>query len=74
MRGMNPQLTVRNPGLDRAGDWTLKISDNAGADTGSVSAWSLDLTASDAQVPEPASIALVGLGLAALGLGLRRRS
>ncbi|MCW5898164.1 MAG: proprotein convertase P-domain-containing protein [Flavobacteriales bacterium] len=32
-------------GVDIAGTWTLNISDNAGGDTGSLQAWTLELTA-----------------------------
>lgn len=61
-------------GLDRTGIWTLAVSDNSTIDTGSISAWSLNLTTADAQVPEPGSIALVGLGLVAVAFGIRRRA
>ncbi|WP_286823059.1 proprotein convertase P-domain-containing protein, partial [Idiomarina sp. UBA1919] len=32
-------------GEDMTGDWTLTVSDNAGADTGTLNHWSLTLTA-----------------------------
>lgn len=56
-------MTLLAPG-NSAGNWTLRISDNAGADTGTVASWQLQL------LPEPTSLALVGLGVAAL---IRRR-
>ncbi|WP_155120131.1 proprotein convertase P-domain-containing protein, partial [Microcystis aeruginosa] len=45
-----------------AGDWRLKISDNAGDDTGRLGSWTLNLQGTP--IPEPSS----GLGLLALGL------
>jgi MYXO-CTERM domain-containing protein len=49
-----------------AGTWILKISDHAGADTGSFANWGLKVTT----VPAPGALALLGLaGLA----GTRRR-
>lgn len=51
-------------GTGSLGNWTLKITDNAGGDTGTVSSWTLNLT------PTPGAASLFGLaGLA----GLRRR-
>lgn len=53
-------------GESLAGTWRLTVSDHAGADLGSVAEWHFNATA----VPEPASMAALGLGVAAL---LRRR-
>lgn len=53
-------------GID--GSWTLRISDHAGGDTGTVGSWSFD--ADYRAVPEPATMAVLGMGVAAL---LRRR-
>jgi len=48
------------------GNWTLNVSDWAGADLGTLGSWSMDITS----VPEPTSLALLALG----GLvALRRR-
>jgi len=51
-------------GSQSQGNWTLKITDNAGADTGSVATWTLAI------LPEPASMSLLALGAVAL---LRRK-
>ncbi len=51
------------------GLWTLTLSDNAGADTGSLGSWTLSIRSSI--IPEPTSLGLAGL--AAMGLVLVRR-
>lgn len=65
-------LSVFN-GIDAFGTWTLRISDVASQDTGTLKSWGLDITpvATGAAIPEPASIAIFGLGL--LGFAASRR-
>ena len=57
-------------GLNAQGTWRLTISDNAGADLGTLGAWGLDFV--KAPVPAPGALAL--LGLAGLAGGRRRRA
>ncbi|WP_405251296.1 proprotein convertase P-domain-containing protein [Dokdonia sp. Asnod3-C12] len=59
-------LDVLN-GLTSAGDWTLRITDNAGGDGGTLNNWSLQLCAAEAlSVPEPF---LVGTDLNVINRG-----
>jgi subtilisin-like proprotein convertase family protein len=53
-------------GEDLAGTWVLNVSDHAGQDLGSISAFGLNVT-----VPTPGALALLGMG--GLILGRRRR-
>jgi subtilisin-like proprotein convertase family protein len=66
-------LSVFN-GIDAFGTWTLRISDVASQDTGTLKSWGLDITpaATGAAVPEPASIAIFSLGLLALATSRRQ--
>ena len=52
-------------GQDSNGRWTLRMSDNAGADLGRIQGWTLSI------VPTPGSLAI--FGLAGIAAGRRRR-
>ncbi len=58
----NNSLNAFN-GQSSLGNWTLTISDHAGADVGAIGGWTLSI------VPEPTSLSLLGLA----GLALIRR-
>jgi subtilisin-like proprotein convertase family protein len=49
-------------GLNAFGTWSLEIRDWAGADIGSLGGWTINVTV----VPEPTSLALVGVGFGGL--------
>lgn len=60
-------------GTSVAGDWTLTISDQVGADAGNLDSWTLDVNGVTGAVPEPASWAMMLLGFAGIGFAMRRR-
>ena len=59
-------------GSDVFGDWILRISDNAGGDTGQLANWSLTANVRSS-VPEPGSLALLGLALGGVAVFRRKR-
>ena len=61
-------------GQNALGIWTLFIEDTAGSDSLRFRSFTLDISTDGAVIPEPASMALVGLGLCAAAFIRRRKS
>ncbi|WP_321390769.1 proprotein convertase P-domain-containing protein [Emcibacter sp.] len=60
-------------GSSITGTWSLLVNDRQGGDQGRLDYWSLNINWEQVQVSEPASLALLGFGLAGVGLARRRK-
>jgi subtilisin-like proprotein convertase family protein len=51
-------------GQDAFGTWTLRVTDDSVGDTGTINNWGLNITGVAPNVPEPATLALMAIGVA----------
>lgn len=68
-----PAMLSAFDGIDPTGDWNLFICDVSAGGTSTLNSWSLQFVNTVTPVPEPGTIALLGLGAAAVVVASRRR-
>ena len=61
-------------GMSALGLWRFRFADSVGADPLAVHSWTVDIELAEVPVPEPATLAIFGLGIAGLGFARRKQS
>ena len=69
---LRPAMLSAFDGIDPTGNWNLFICDVSAGGTSTLNSWSLQFVNTVTPVPEPGTIALLGLGAFALVVGSRR--